>query len=128
MTTPLWCLAIVAVLPYVLAWVGGYLTYVQLGSIDNKNPRQQKARLEGAAARAVAAQTNAWEALPFFTAGVVIAHLAGADPAKASFWAKLFVATRVLHPILYIADLDILRSLVFVGGLVAVVALIVISA
>jgi uncharacterized MAPEG superfamily protein len=128
MTTPLWCLAIVAVLPYFLAWVGGYLTYAQLGSIDNKNPRQQKTRLEGAAARSVAAQANAWEALPFFTAGVVIAHLAGADPAKAALWAKLFVATRVLHPILYIADLDVLRSLVFVGGLVCVVALIVISA
>lgn len=128
MTTPLWCLAMVAALPYVLALAGGYLTYVQLGSIDNKNPRQQKARLEGAAARAVAAQANAWEALPLFTVGVVVAHLAGANPAKAAWWAKLFVVTRVLHPILYIADLDKLRSLVFVVGLACVVALIAISA
>jgi len=128
MTTPLACLAVVALLPYLLAALGGYLTYAQLGSLDNKNPRQQRMRLEGAAARAVAAQANAWEALPLFTAGVVISHLAGADAASAAWWAKLFVATRVLHAILYIADLDKLRSLVFVVGLICVAALVVISA
>jgi uncharacterized MAPEG superfamily protein len=123
MTVPFVCLAIVAFLPYVCAWVGGYLRHRQFGTLDNKNPRRQQAALEGAAARAHAAQLNAWEALPFFTAAVVVAHLSGASPGRVATLAVIFVATRILHPILYIADLDILRSLVFVVGFGCVVCL-----
>lgn len=127
MTVPLSCLAVVAVLPYVCSWVAGYFRYRQFGAIDNKNPRTQQARLEGIGARAQAAQANAWEALPFFTAAVVIAHLAGADARKAALLSETFVVTRVLHPIFYVADLDILRSLAFGVGLVCVVGLFLIS-
>jgi uncharacterized MAPEG superfamily protein len=127
MTIPLYCLAIVAVLPYLCSWVAGYFRYRQFGAIDNKNPRRQQAGMEGVGARAQAAQANAWESLPFFTAGVVVSHLAGADPHRAATLSELFVATRILHPILYLADLDVLRSLVFVVGLGCVVGLFVIS-
>ncbi len=128
MTVPLVCLAIVAFLPYVCAWVGGWLRYRQFGTLDNKNPRRQQAALEGAGARAQAAQANAWEALPFFTAAVVVAHLSGANPGKAATLSEIFVATRVLHPIFYVADLDVLRSLVFVVGFGCVVGLFLLSA
>ncbi len=127
MTVPLYCLAVVAVLPYACSWLAGYFRYRQFGAIDNKNPRRQQAALEGAGARAQAAQANAWEALPFFTAAVVVAHLAGADARKAALLSETFVATRLLHPLLYVADLDILRSLVFGVGLVSAVGLFVIS-
>lgn len=127
MTIPLYCLAIVAVLPYLCSWVAGYFRYRQFGTIDNKNPRRQQAGMESAGARAQAAQANAWEALPFFTAGVVVSHLAGADPHRAATLCETFVATRILHPVLYLADLDVLRSIVFVGGLGCVVGLFVIS-
>ena len=128
MTTPLWCLAIVACLPFPCAWLAGYFRYRQFGTVDNKNPRRQQALLEGAGARAQAAQANAWEALPFFTAGVLVSHLAGADPRKTALFSMAFVATRILHPIAYVADLDAIRSLVFVVGLACVVGLFVISA
>jgi len=128
MTIPFQCLAVVAFLPYVCSWMGGYFRYRQFGRIDNKNPRRQAAALEGAGARAQAAQANAWEALPFFTAGVVVSHLSGADPETAATLSIVFVATRILHPILYLADLDIVRSLVFVAGLGCVVGLFAISA
>lgn len=128
MTTPLWCLAAVAFLPYVCAWTGAYFKLRQFGTIDNRNPRQQATRLEGVGARLAAAQANAWEALPFFTAAVVTAHLAGADAATAATLSRVFVATRVLHPIFYAADLDKLRSLVFVVGFGCVVGLFWISA
>ena len=62
MTTPFWCLLIVIAIPYLLAGLGGYLRYRQFGAIDNKYPRSQMAQAEGAAARAIAAQGNAWEA------------------------------------------------------------------
>jgi uncharacterized MAPEG superfamily protein len=128
MTTPLWCLAAVAFLPYVCAWTGAYFKIRQLGTLDNKNPRRQAAQLEGAGARLVAAQANAWEALPFFTAAVVTAHLAGANPGKAATLSEVFVLTRVLHPIFYATDMDKLRSLVFLIGVACVVGLFWISA
>ena len=113
MTTPLWCLVIVALLPYVLSTAGGYFKMRQFGTIDNKHPRIQAAKLEGVGARMLAAQQNAWEALGFFTAAL-------AEVARSSTAANLslvFLATRVLHPILYLANLDIARSSVFLVGL-----------
>ena len=120
MTTPLWCLLIVALLPYVLSTAGGYFKMRQFGSVDNKHPRIQAAKLEGVGARANAAQQNAWEALGFFTAVLAVLHLANPEAARSSTAANLslvFIATRVLHPILYVANLDIARSSVFLVGL-----------
>lgn len=117
MTIPFWCLLVAALLPIVLSWVSGYYRQQQLGNIDNKHPRQQYAQLQGAGARAVAAQQNAWEALMIFTGAVLIAHLAGANGAQASMAALIFVAARALHAVFYLANWDILRSLAFVVGL-----------
>ncbi|MFN8543792.1 MAG: MAPEG family protein [Candidatus Binatia bacterium] len=128
MTAPLWCLVVVAFLPYACAWTGAYFRQRQFGAIDNRNPRQQQARLEGGGARIVAAQANAWEALPFFTAAVLVSHVAGADPTRAALLAKIFVASRILHPIFYVADLAVLRSIVFLVGFAAAIGLFVISA
>lgn len=128
MTTPLWCLLIVTFLPVVLAGIGGPLRKRQFGSIDNKYPRLQQARLEGAAARAIAAQQNAWEALAMFTAAVLAAHLMGATAGQAAWAALLFVAARVLHAVFYLANLDALRSLSYVVALGCVVWLFVLAA
>ena len=120
MTTPLWCLVIVALLPYVLSTAGGYFKMRQFGTMDNKHPRIQAAKLEVVGARMLAAQQNAWEALGFFTAAVAVLHLANPEVARSSTAANLslvFLATRVLHPILYLANLDIARSSVFLVGL-----------
>ncbi len=121
MATPLWCLLIVAVLPYVLAFSGGYFKMRQFGAVDNKHPRVQAAKLEGIGARSLAAQQNAWEALGFFTAVIAVLHFANPEAAHGSTAANLslvFLVTRLLHPILYLANLDIARSLVFLVGLV----------
>lgn len=117
MTTPFRCLLIVALLPYVLAGIGGYLRMRQLGELDNNHPRIQANRLEGVAARALAAQANAWEALAVFGTVVIVAHLVGADPAASATAALVYLATRIAHPILYLANLATLRTLVFVVGL-----------
>ncbi len=117
MTTSLWCLVVVAFLPILVSFTGAYFKTRQFGKLDNKDPRTQAARLEGAGARIWAAQQNAWEALGMFGAVVLVAHVAGADPGKAATASLVFVATRVLHPIFYAANLDVLRSLVFLVGL-----------
>lgn len=107
------CLFIGALLPIVLSWVGGYFRVQQFGSIDNKHPRAQAAGLEGPGARAMAAQKNAWEALAIFTAAVVVHTARGGSSETVSILALVWLAARVLHAVFYLADLDALRSLVF---------------
>ncbi len=119
MTTPFWCLLAAILLPYVLAGVGGYFRMRQFGRIDNKHPRQQAAALEGAGARAYAAQQNAWEALAVFAPSVLVAHVAGADPDRSAIAALAFLAARVVHPVAYLANVDALRSLSFLVGFLA---------
>jgi uncharacterized MAPEG superfamily protein len=117
MTTPLWCLLIVSVFPFVLAGIGGYLRTQQLGSLDTHHPRVQALELRDAAARAYAAQANAWEAVTIFGVAVVIAHLAGADAEKAALASIVYVVVRVLHAAAYIADFALVRTGVFTIGL-----------
>jgi uncharacterized MAPEG superfamily protein len=126
MTIPLWCLVIVALLPYVISFSGGYFRMRQFGSLDNKHPRLQQAKMEGTGARAMAAQQNAWEALPFFAAAVLVLSLANPEAAKGSTaeWLSLgFLGTRILHPIVYLANIDAVRSLLFLIGMVCVLGL-----
>ncbi len=117
MTRPLWCLMIVALIPWVLALLASYLRGRQLGRVDNHHPRIQVTEVTGVAARAYAAQMNAWEALGFFTAAVVTAHLAGADPVLSARAAILFLVARLFHAAFYLGNLAGLRSLATVVGL-----------
>lgn len=125
MTTPFWCLFAVLLLPLFLAFAGGYFRGKAFGTADNKNPRAQAARLEGPGARAYAAQANAWEASILFSATVLTTHAAGLSAEAATPWTLAFVAFRVLHGVFYLQDLDKLRSLSFMGGMVCIVTLFV---
>ena len=117
MTTPFWCLFATVLIPYVLAGVGAGQRKAQLGVVDNKNWRaNQLPKLEGMGSRVYSAQANAWEAVALFTAAVAVAHLAGADERLSAIAAIVFVIARVLHALLYLADLDKLRTLVFLVG------------
>ena len=125
MTTPLWCLGIVALLPYLMASVAGYYKSQQLGPYDNESPRDQATQLTGAGARAVWAQANAWEGVAVFTVAVVLNQLKGdADPERSAMLAQLFVVCRVLHGGFYVANLDKLRSLVFTLSFIAAIMLV----
>ena len=128
MTTPFWCLLIIIVLPYVLAGMGGYFRVQQFGTLDNQQPRTQAASLEGIGARVYAAQQNAWEALPVFATSVFVAHLAGADAQKSAIAAMLFVIARILHAGFYLANLDKLRTLIFLVGLGSCIWLFILAA
>ena len=128
MTTPFWCLLVVMLMPFVLAGVGGYLRARQFGTLDTKYPRQQSAKGEGATARAVAAQANAWEALPIFASAVLVAHVAGADPERSATLSLLYVVARAGHAVCYLANWDIARSLVFLVGLGLSIGLFVLAA
>lgn len=128
MTVPFWCLVIACFLPYVWGFFSIPERQKQLGSVDNKDPRAQQAQLTGRGAHAVAAHKNAFEAIAVFAPAVLVAHLAGADPAWSARWAEIWVVARVLHGVFYLANLDLLRSTAFGVGMVCSVGLFVLAA
>lgn len=120
LATVYWCVLIAALLPYV--WItiakGGAKRY------DNRDPRGWMARQdEPRRIRAHAAQLNAFEAFAPFAAGVVLAQLAGVPSERIAGLAIAFVVLRVLHGAFYIANQHALRSLVWFGAFVCVIAL-----
>lgn len=120
-------LFIVALLPMVLAGVGGYLRSKQPEGFDNQHPRQQQAKLTGMGARVVAAQQNAWEALIFYTAACVLAYVSGVYLDTLAYPATLFLLSRLLHPVFYALNMDKLRSLVFMLGWFATLYILIVS-
>jgi uncharacterized MAPEG superfamily protein len=60
---------------------------------------------------------NAWEALGVFSAAVFMAHLAHADAEACATAAKIYVGTRIAHPIFYLADIAPARTVVFLVGM-----------
>ncbi len=128
MTTALWCLLITALIPTVLSGTGGYLRHKELGKADNKNPRAQYALSTGAAARAYAAQQNAWEALILFTAALLAASISGVPQEKLAVVSMVFVAARILHSVFYLADRDALRSLSYFVALGSVICIFIMGA
>jgi len=118
MTLAYWCVLVAAILPIV--WAGAAKSQ---GSFDNSAPRDWLARLEGWRQRANWAQANAWEAFAPFAAAVIIAHLAGARQGTIDGLAITFIAMRIAHGLLYIADKAMLRTIAWTIGFGCVVGL-----
>lgn len=121
LATAYWCVLIAALLPYVWSIVAKS----SAPKFNNRNPRAWLAKQDGnyRLQRANAAHLNAFEAFPPFAAGVVLAQLAGVDHGRIALLAVAFVIFRVLHGVFYVADVATARSLVWLGGLLAVLAL-----
>jgi uncharacterized MAPEG superfamily protein len=117
MRVPFVCLALVLLLPYLLASYGAYYRKRSLGVIDNDNPRAQAARLDAYGARIYASQQNAWEAATLFSASVLAAMVAGVSLSHMLIPCVLFLVFRVLHPIAYIRGWSSARSTVSTAGL-----------
>ncbi|WP_053147249.1 MAPEG family protein [Pseudomonas sp. P97.38] len=115
MTVALWCILIAIILPYLcigLAKIGGRYRLQ-----DNHDPRDFLESLDGWPRRAYAAQLNSFEIAPAFAAAVIVAHLAGnAELVTINVLAVLFITSRLLYIICYLADWAILRSLVWLVG------------
>jgi uncharacterized MAPEG superfamily protein len=126
MTIAQLCLLVACVLPIVCAGLAkskGFGKRRRDGGFDNHAPREWLARLQGWQARANAAQANSWEALPVFVAGLFVAHQHQAAQAAVDALAAGFIAARLAFIGLYLADQAWLRSVVWVAGLAACVAL-----
>jgi uncharacterized MAPEG superfamily protein len=120
------CILVAALLPIVCAGIAKSGKFGQprsQGGYDNHDPRAWLARQTGHRARANAAQANSFEALPFFIGAVIVAHLTGGAQPLVDALAVAFIVLRVAYIVLYVADRDLLRSLVWVAGLGCCVAL-----
>ena len=121
-----WCILIAALLPYV--WV--FIAKQSGGDrYNNHDPRSwQDKQTNPRSRRANAAQLNGFESFPAFVAGVLMAQLAGVDPAMITKLALGFVVARILHGAFYVGDAPRLRSLSWLVGMLCVLALIVLAA
>ena len=124
MTIAFWCVLAAGFIPYIwvsLAKLGG-------GKYDNNAPREFVKKLEGWRKRAAWAETNSFEAFPFFAAAVIIGHIASGPNDMVNNLAMAFVACRLVYGFLYIYDLATLRSLVWTGGVACIVGIFIVSA
>ena len=119
MTIAYWCVVFAIFLP--LIWVG--IAKANGTGYDNSKPREWLAKQQGKAQRANWAQQNAYEAFPPFAAGVIIAHLTGTPQNVIDTLAVRFIVARIAHGMLYINDKHMLRSLVWLVGFGATIAL-----
>lgn len=119
MTIAYWCVLFMGLFPYVATGIAkkGFEGY------DNGMPRQWLAKQTGFRARANAAQANLFESLPFFFAAVIIASLANGPQNKVDALAVGFVVARIAYLICYVANWPATRSIVWLAGIVCVVAI-----
>lgn len=110
LTLAYWCVLIAVALPYAAAYIakaGAFNLH------DNQAPREWGGRQSGWRARAMAAQANGFEALPFFIGAVIIAHQLGAAQVVLDLLAAAYVALRVIYIGLYIGGIGTARSAVW---------------
>lgn len=118
------CILIAFLLPY--TWVA----IAKRGGerYDNRDPRGWMQKQSNPLVhRANAAQLNAFEAFAPFAAGVLMAQLAGIAPDRINLLAMVFVAFRIAHGALYLANRQLWRSLAWLGGWLCVIALMVMA-
>ncbi|MCP1442936.1 putative MAPEG superfamily protein [Pseudomonas sp. GGS8] len=126
MTVALWCILIAIGLPYLCIGIAKVSGGFRLR--HNHDPRGFLDSLEGLGKRAHAAQLNSFEVTPAFAAAVIVAHLAGnAELVTINVLSVLFITSRLLFIICYLADWALLRSLVWFVGMGLIVSFFVVS-
>ncbi|HEU0229208.1 MAG TPA: MAPEG family protein [Burkholderiaceae bacterium] len=104
-----WLMLVAAVLPFaatIIAKAGG-------AGFDNNNPRPWLARQEGWRARANAAQSNLFEALPFFYGAVLFALFNHADVNSVAALMLAWVVLRFIYVGVYIGGRGAVRSVIW---------------
>lgn len=115
MQTVIICLFISALLPY-LAKIPVAVAMKREGGYDNKHPRAQQSILQGFGARALAGHQNAFEALLVFAIAAITAIASNNVTSSVEIAAIVFVLARISYQIMYLINLDILRSTVWFVG------------
>ena len=109
MHTITWLFLIAALLPVIAA---GYAKAGAKG-FDNEQPRTWLANLQGWRARANAAQSNTFEALPFFFAASLYSLHQNVEPGWLAGLMGAWIIARLAYLACYIGGYGTLRSLVW---------------
>lgn len=121
-----WCVLLACVMPILAAgtakW-GSFSRSVNEGGYDNSEPRAWLARQSGRRARANAAQSNSFEALPLFVAAVLTAQQLQVNQSVIDVLAVAFVLLRVAYIVLYVRNLSSARTAVWSAAFGVCVAL-----
>ncbi|PYC37853.1 hypothetical protein DMX05_18055 [Pseudomonas soli] len=127
MTVALWCILVALVLPPLCAFIAK-LSSGYFGFRANHDPRAFLDELEGLPRRAHAAQLNGYEAFPAFAAAVLVADIVGnAEQVTQDVLGVMYITSRLLYIICYLADWAVLRSLVWFVGMALIVSFFVVS-
>ena len=127
MTVAFWCVLIALCLPYVCTAFAKF-SDGKFGPSQNHDPRTFLDGLQGFAKRAHSAQLTSFEVTPAFAAAVIIADIVGnAQPVTIDVLAVLFVTSRLLYIICYLADWAMMRSIVWFIGMGLVVSFFFVS-
>lgn len=121
-----WCILIAALMPIVCAGIakwGAIGKPAAEGGFDNRQPRVWMSRQQGWRQRANAAQSNCFEALPFFLGALLWAQQIGVPQHRIDVLAVSFVVLRAIYVAFYLLDRASLRSLAWVAALAVNVAL-----
>ncbi|MXN66776.1 hypothetical protein GR183_17825 [Stappia sp. GBMRC 2046] len=113
-----WCILIAAILPFAAIYPGKFSR-----EFDNSKPRDPDYWKDGFRARARAAESNSFEAFPFFAIAVIVGLGQGGDPDWIDRLAGLFVAVRVIFVFCYLTDRPTPRSLAWAVGFFSTVAI-----
>ena len=114
------CVLVAGLLPYL--WTG--IAKFTGPRYDNRDVRGWQAQLVGLPYRAYAAHLNSFEAFPLFAIAVLAAFLTGADAQRVMQLALAFVGLRLVYGVVYLLDLAMLRSLVWLAAMVCSVAIV----
>lgn len=112
MHTALICVLLAGLMPYL--WTG--VAKFTGPRYDNRDARGWQARLAGLPHRADAAHLNSFEAFPLFAVAVLAAFLTGADAERVMQLSVAFIGLRLLYGVIYLANLAVLRSLVWLAA------------
>jgi len=127
MTVALWCILIALLLNPLCALIAKVASG-RFGLKDNHDPRAFLDTLSGLPRRAHAAQQNGYEAFPAFAAAVLVADIvANAEQVTQDVLGVMYITSRLLYIICYLADWAALRSLVWFAGLAIIVSFFVVS-
>ncbi|MDX1524744.1 MAG: MAPEG family protein [Pseudidiomarina maritima] len=112
MSILIWCLLIAGLLPIAAKAPVVYFQNRDAG-YDNRHPRAQQQRLTGAGARAVAGHYNAYEAFPLYATAILAVLTTNSVSDTNITLAVSYLGLRIAYHILYLANYDKLRSLVW---------------
>lgn len=124
MTIAFWCILAAGLMPIILAGIA------KIGDrrFDNAEPRRWYEQITGYRQRAWWAQQNSFEILPLFAAAVLVAHVAGAEPAIIDRLAIIFIVSRIAFAGCYLANWATTRSLAWLAGLACCIGLFIAAA